>query len=102
MGIQDSVAAVGEKLSESPISPGVARPRAAVRKNHYRKIFGRNTLGQRQVGRDLQPIGRLVADWLHAGEILPRKLLPNLVLQRQFSGFAVEQIGLTRLRIGSR
>ena len=63
---QHRVPAIGEELRHRIVAPVVARPRSAVRHHQRGQSLRRQALRQRQVGRNLQPVGRLVADRLHA------------------------------------
>ena len=97
--LQHRVAAVGEELRHAAVAPGVAAPRPAVRHHDERQVLGRHALRQGQVGRDLEPVGRRVADGLHRGERLARQLLADGELQRQRARPAIEQVGLARFGV---
>src|SRR5437870_26470 len=94
---QHRVATVCEELGQCIVAPVVASPRSAVRQRQRRKIFGCNTLGQHQICWNFQPIGGLVRDRLHLGQVLTRQFFPNLELRSECAGLAIEKISLARL-----
>ena len=56
VGLEDRIAPIGQKLREGVVAPHITRPRPAVRKDDEGQVFGGDSLGQGQVGGDLQSI----------------------------------------------
>ena len=74
----------------------------AVRHDEQRQVLRRRSLRQRQVGGNLEAVRRLVADRLHARELLPRQLLEHLVLLGQRLGVAIEDVARAGLGVAGR
>ena len=97
VGHQYHIATICEELSQRVVAPVVASPRSAVRQHKRGKIFGCNAPGQQQICWNFQPIGGLVRDRLHLGQVLTRQFFPNLELRSECAGLAIEKISLARL-----
>ena len=63
-----------------------------MRNDEQRKVLRRCTLRQRQVGRDLEAVGRWIVDGDHGREPVAIELLPAAILQRELFCLAIEQI----------
>ena len=70
-----------------------------MRDHDERQVGGGQTLGQGQVGGDLETVGRLVADGFHRRELRPRQLLADAVLERELLAGPVEKVGLAGLGV---
>src|SRR4029078_11862766 len=81
------------------IAPRIAGPRAAMRKNHERKVLRFDTFGQSQIGGYLKSVRRFEAARLHLSEMVACYLFSNPVLQLQLLLPAVEKVRLTGLDV---
>ena len=54
---QHGVAAIGKELRVSVVAPEVTTPWSAVGEHDRGQVLAKNAFGQREVGRDLEPVG---------------------------------------------
>ncbi len=97
--LEDGVAAVREELRVVAEAPARARPRAAVREDDRREVLRGNALRKREVRRDLEAVGRRVADRLHRSHVLARDALADDVLDGELLRLAIEEVDRPRVRV---
>ena len=75
--LQHRVAAIGEPLHVAAITPGIARPRAAVYVQHHRQVLRLHADRQREIAVNGQSVAGLIRDRPHRSELILQQRRPR-------------------------